>query len=310
MNRLAGIIVAVVGMLLTALSVAKITEGLTSTGIALIFLGILVIGLSFIPKPVNTTETPRMSTPETLAGIFYAPSEVFQNLRRHPRWLAALLIMAVLSAVYLNAFMYRLTPDRVANFAIDKTLEISFIANNEEAKKGVEAGRAKALEDNKNPVLRAGQAVNGFVGQVFLYAFLGAVFFLFALAMGGQLNFWQAFSAAVYAGFPISVLKFVLNTIVLFIKDPTDIHPILGQSSLIQDSLNFLVAPADHPVLFVLLGAFSLFTFYWLWLNATGLKNAGERVTSSIAWTATLTIFVLTILLSAISVLFFPSFIG
>ena len=310
MNRLAGIIVAVVGMLLTALSVAKITEGLTSTGIGLILLGILMIGLSFVPKPANPNETPRMSTAETLAGIFYAPSEVFQNLRRHPRWLAALLIMAVLSTVYFNAFMYRLTPDRVSNFAIDKTLEISFIANNEEAKKGVEAGRAKALEDNKNPVLRAGQAVNGFVGQVFLYALLGAIFFIFALAMGGQLNFWQAFSAAVYAGFPVAVVKFVLNSIVLFIKDPTDIHPILGQSSLIQDSLSFLVAPADHPVLFVLLGAFSLFTFYWLWLNATGLKNAGERVTSSIAWTATLTIFFLTILLSAVSVLFFPSFIG
>jgi hypothetical protein len=50
--------------------------------------------------------------------------------------------------------------------------------------------------------------------------------------------------------------------------------------------------------------------FYWLWLTATGLKNAGERVTSSIAWTATLTIYGLFILLGVLSALLFPSFIS
>ncbi len=309
MNRLAGIIVAVVGLLLTVLSALKVTAGLTSTGVALLLLGLLMIGLSFIPKP-ESDETPRMSTAETLAGIFYAPAEVFQNLRRHPRWLVALLVMSVLSAIFLNLFMYRLTSDRVANYAIDKTLEMSMIANNEEARKGVEAGRAQALEDNKNPVLRAGQAVNGFVGQVFLYAFLGAIFLVFALVMGGQMNYWQAFSAAVYAGFPIAVIRFVLNSIVLFIKDPIDIHPILGQSTLIQDNLGFLVTPSENPVIFVLLSSFSLLMFYWIWLNSTGLKNAGEKVSSSAAWTATITIFVVMLLLGVISALLFPSFIS
>ncbi len=309
MNRLAGIIVAVVGLLLTVLSVLKVTAGLTSTGVALLLLGLLMIGLSFVPKP-ESSETPRMSTAETLGAIFYAPTEVFQNLRRHPRWLVAVLVMSVLSAIFLNLFMYRLTPDRVANYAIDKTLEMSFIANNEDARKGVELGRAQALEDNKNPVIRAGQVVNSFVGQVFLYAFLGAVFFVFALVMGGQMNYWQAFSAAVYAGFPIAVIRFVLNSIVLFIKDPIDIHPILGQSTLIQDNLGFLVVPADNPVIFVLLSSFSLLMFYWIWLNSTGLKNAGEKVSSGTAWTATITIFVVMLLLGLVSALFFPSFIS
>ncbi len=309
MNRLAGIIVAVIGLLIVVLSVANVVPGITSTGIALILLGALVIGLSFVPKPA-ADDTAKMSTPSTLLNMFTSPSEVFQNLRRHPRWLAAVLIMAVLSAVFSNLFLYRLTPDRVANYAIDKTLEISFIANNEQARKGVEDGRAKALEDNKNPVLRVGQAVNGFVAMVFLYAFLGAIFLLFALAMGGKINFWQAFSAAVYAAFPIAVIKFVLNTIILFVKDPTDIHPILGQTSLIQDSPNFLVNPAESPVLFVLLGAFSLFSIYWIWLNATGLKNAGEKITASTAWTITISLFVIMTLLGTIVTYIFPSFIS
>jgi len=307
MNRLAGIIVAVIGMLIAVLSILKVVPGLTQTGVVLMLLGGLIIGLSFVDKP-ESDETPRMPTAETLTKIFYAPAEVFQNLRRHPRWLVAVLIMSILSAIFYNAFLQRLTPERVTNFAIDKTLEMPMM--NDEARRQVESGRAQAIEDSKNPVQLAGQAVNGFAGQVFLYCFLGAVFFLFALAMGGKINFWQAFSAAVYASFPIAVIRFVLNTIILFVKDPTEIHPILGQSSLIQDSLNFLVTPSANPVLYTLLSAFSLLAFYWIWINATGLKNAGERITPSIAWTATLSIFLIGVALSVIAALLFPGFIS
>jgi len=307
MNRLAGIIVAVIGLLLTVLSILKVVPGLTQTGVVLILLGGLIIGLSFVDKP-EPDETPRMPTPNTLTGIFYAPGEVFQNLRRHPRWLVAVLIMSVFSAIFYNAFLYRLTPERVTNYAIDKTMEMPMM--NDDARKAIEASRAQTIADNKNPVQRVAQSIHGFAGQVFLYAFLGAVFFLFALAMGGKINYWQAFSAAVYASFPVAVIRFVLNTIILFIKDPIEIHPITGQGSLIQDNLSFLVTSAENPVLYTLLSAFSLLAFYWIWMNATGLKNAGERVTNSIAWSATLAIFFVGVTLSVVAALLFPSFIS
>jgi hypothetical protein len=305
MNRLAGIIVAVVGLLAAVLSIAKVLPGLTGTGVALLCLGGLVIGLSFVEKP-ETEDEPRMSTPSTLSNIFFAPTDVFRNLRRHPRWLVAVLIMSILGAVFTNLFLYRLTPDRVANYAIDKTLEMSML--NDDARKQIESGRQKAIEDNKNPVIRVGQAVNSFVGGTFLYAFLGGVFLLFALAMGGKINYWQGFSAAIYAMFPVAVIRFVLNTIILFLKDPSDIHPITGQSSLIQDNLGFLVKPSDHPVLFTLLTSISILWFYWIWMNATGLKNAGEKVTPSIAWAATLTIYAVLLLFGVAIATLFPSF--
>ncbi|HTK25452.1 MAG TPA: YIP1 family protein [Pyrinomonadaceae bacterium] len=307
MNRIAGIVVAVIGLVIAVLSIAKIIPSLTVSGVCLILLGGLVIGLSFIDKP-DTEGSERMSTASTLGNIFFAPSEVFGNLRRHPRWLVAAIIMSLLSAVYLNAFMYRLTPERVANYAIDKTLQMSMLDDNARAK--IEQGRANAIEQNKNPVLRTGQAVNSFVGEVFLYAFLGLVFFLFALAMGGKMNYWQAFAVAVYAFFPVTVIRQILNLILLFIKDPADIHPILGQRSLVQDNLNFLVAPADHPVIFVLLGWVSILWLYWIVLNSIGLKNAGERVSSTAAWAATLTIWAVGLLISLLFAMIFPSFLS
>ena len=113
---------------------------------------------------------------------------------------------------------------------IDKTLEMSFL--NDEARAQIERGRADAIAENKDPVRRAGQAVTGFATSVFGYCFLAAVFMLFAMAMGGKIYWWQALSATVYAAFPFSVLRSLLNTLILFLKDPADIHPMEAKKQL------------------------------------------------------------------------------
>src|SRR4051812_48492244 len=110
MNRIAGIVFAAVGLLLAVLSIAKVVPGLTQTGVVMILAGGLMIGLSFVDKPM-TDGVERMSTPSTLANIFFSPGETFQNFRRHPRWLGAVIIMVVLSATYNNLFLQRLGPD-------------------------------------------------------------------------------------------------------------------------------------------------------------------------------------------------------
>lgn len=309
MNRLAGIIVAAIGFVTAILSITGVVPYLTQPGVVMLVLGGLMIGLSFIDRPDPEGEE-RMSTGSTLVNIFFSPSEVFRNLRRHPRWLAALLLMSLMSAVYGNLFVNRLTAERITNFAIDKTLEMPMIAGNEQARKQIEEGRVQAIEQAKHPVAQAGQAVSGFAMSFFGYAFLALVFFLFVMAMGGKINFWQAFSAAVYAAFPVNLLRNVVSSIILYLKDPADIHPILGAQTLVQDSLNFLVLPAEHPVIYTLLGAFGLLTLYWVWLNATGLKNAGERVSGTAAWSAAIGIFVLILFFGMAMAALFPGFIS
>jgi hypothetical protein len=307
MNRLAGIILAAIGLLVAVLGALKVLPGMTGTGVWIILGGGLIIGLSFIPKP-EPDGAPRMSTAETLTKIFYAPAEVFQNLRRHPRWFVAVLIMSLFSTIYANAFINRLTAERVVNYTIDKTKEMSFL--DERGRAEIEKGRADAIEENKNPVRRVGTAVSDFIGKMFWIALLAAIFLVFALVLGGKLNFWQSFAATAYAMFPVYVIRYVASLIILYLKDPTDVHPIIGANSLVQDSLNFLVTSADNPVLFSLLSAFSILGFYWIWLNATGLKNAGEKVTPTAAWTAVLSIWLLGVVLSVLLALVFPSFLS
>lgn len=310
MLRYSSIGVFVVGVIIIVLGATKVVPNVISAGVGLALLGALLFGLSFVPEPASESQVGEMSPIERLTKIFYAPAEVFQNLRRHPRWLIAILVMTVVSAAYTNVFINRLGVERVTNYAIDKTLEMPMIANNEEARKSVEAGRAQAIADNKNPITQVAQTVNTLVGLVFWYAFLGLVFLLFALAMGGRINFWQAMSAAVYAGFPVFIINKLLSFVILYIKDPTDVHPILGSSTLVTDSLNFLVKSSENPVLYAFLGAFSLLSLYWVWLIATGLKNAGERVSGTIAWSAAFGVWLILLTFSVVMAYLFPSFIS
>lgn len=303
MNRFTGIIVAVVGVLIAVLSFLKFIP-LVSTGVSLILLGLLVFGLSFVPKPA-TEDTPRMSTSETLGAIFYAPTKVFRNLRRHPRWLVVLLISAILSAVYINAFYIRLTPKRIADFTVDKIAQSGFVPPEAVAKV-----REQTLETATNPISRAGQSVNSFVGLVFITAFVGLIFWLFGMVMGGNINYWQAFSATAYTIFPVSVITYILSLVILFIKDPDQIHPLIGQNSLVQDNLSFLVSSATNPVIFSLLSALSILGFYRLWLNAVGLQNAGERITPTIAWSAAITVWIAGLLLAVIMAMLFGNFLS
>ena len=111
MNRLAGIIFAAIGLIVAVLSILKVVPGLTPTGVVMIVVGGIIIGLSFINKPEDDG-TERMSTPSTLINIFFSPSEVFRNLRRHPRWLVAVIIMAALSSIYSRALASSKIPRR------------------------------------------------------------------------------------------------------------------------------------------------------------------------------------------------------
>lgn len=306
MNLIAGVVVAALGLVIAILSVLNVVPGLTGTGVGMILFGGVMIGMSFINRaPV---EDSGMSTPSTLLNIFVSPSETFQALKRNPKWLVAVLVMTVLSVTYTNLFTERLTAERVANYSIDKTLEMSFMTD--DARKGIEAGRAQTIADLKSPVKRVAGIFSSFAGLVVFFALLGLLFFLVVTAFGGSIYYWQAFAVGVYAAFPVAVIRFVLNTIVLYMKDPSEIHPILGHSSLIQDNLSFLVSSAENPVIYTVLASLSLLSFYWIWLNATGLKNGGENVSSSTGWSGSLMAFGIIFFLGVIMALLFPSFIS
>jgi hypothetical protein len=131
------------------------------------------------------------------------------------------------------------------------------------------------------------------------------------MAMGGAMNFWQTFAAIIHAWFPAWMITTILSFIILFLKDPSDVHPIRGaQEGLVTDNLGILMNPADSPMLWALLASIDALTFYAFYLTAAGLKNAGEKVSASAGWTAAIVVWVLGTAFGILMAALFPSFIS
>jgi hypothetical protein len=303
----AGIVIFAIGLIIAVTGIAKILPGGIGTGAAFAFWGILLIAFSLIPlpQPSATDEAP-ISAAGKLAGIFYEPTRVFRNLRSHPHWLAAFLVIVVLNGIYAAAFVQRLTPERIVDHTFDKMADSPI---KPPADRMAEM-KEQALLQAKQPVQRVQSFAKSFVGAFVFTSLLAGLYLLGILAFGGRINFWQAFAAIVYSLLPVAVISKCLSLVILFIKDPDSIHPILNQESMLQDNLSVLFNPAEHPVFFVLASAIGLLSFYGLWLRATGLQNVGHKVNSSAAWGTTITFWLLGYALLAVFTFFFASFIS
>ena len=296
----------VLGLLMIVAGIAKFLPGGLGTGLAFICWGIILFAFSFIRLPLTATDEAPMSWIQKLTGVFFEPSRVFRNLRSHPHWLAAFLVIVIVNIIYTNAFVQRLTPERIVGHTMDKLAE-SPIKPPPEA---MEQAREDALQQAKQPIQRAQSAGKTFVGVFVLGAIVAGLYLVAIMVFGGRINFWQALAVYFYASVPVVLVTKLISLVILYLKDPADIHPILGQETLVQDNLGVLFNPADNPVLFVAASVIGVLSFYGLWLRAKGLQNGGTKVSSTAGWGATLTVFVLWVLFAVTITAIFPSFIS
>ena len=302
----AGLALVVVGIIVLIGGIASMIVGGIGTGVALCALGVLFFALSFARLPNVPDAPPPMGTVGRLTGIFFEPSAVFQNLRAHPRWLAAILIAGLINAAYITAFTHRLTPERIIGFTVDKLEESPLKPPPEQLAKM----RTEGVEQAKTPTAQIGNAVKGVVGAFFGAAFVAALCLLGVLAFGGRMHFWQTYAVVGYVIFPFTLIQKGISFIILFIKSPDDIHPLLGQESLVYDNLGLLVSAKDHPVLFVIAASIGVLSFYRLWLTAKGLHLGGYKVSSSAGWGVAITLFIVFLLFGMAIAAIFPSFLG
>ena len=298
----------VLGLIVVGGGAAKFIPGGLGTGAAVCFLGIVLFALSFIPLPVIADGEPPLSWFEKITGVFYEPSRVFRNLRVNPYWAGAYLTIVVLTAIYSTAFIQRITPERIVDHTVEKLAQMGppFAPPPER----LEDIRNQQLESLKNPVQRVGAVAKSFVGLFVFIAIIAALSLLGVLAFGGRINFWQALAATFYASVPIVAIQKILGLVILYLKSPDDLHPILNQETTLQDNLGILFTPADHPILFVLASFIGFTSLYGLWLRARGLQWGGTRVSKGQGWGVAITLWVLFIILATILTALFPGFIS
>lgn len=303
-----GIALFVLGLLVLGAGIPGIFPGGIWTGIVVAFSGILLFAFSFIPLPMIPNEEAPLSFFDRVTGIFYEPSRVFRNLRLHPQWVGPFVVVIVLSAIYTFAFVQRITAERIVEHMTQKVAEMPAPFTPPTA--AIEKMRTDQMAELKNPIQRVGTVMKTSVGLFVLGAFVAALCMLLVLVFGGRINFWQSLAVVFHVWMPVMAIQKLLGLVILYLKSPEDLHPVLHQETTLQDNLGILMTPAEHPVLFVMLSFIGLTWFYLVWLRAKGLRLAGTKVSNGAAWGASLTIYILFMLFALLMTALFPGFIS
>ena len=294
-----------VGLILLVLAITRIVAIGAGAGGSLCFLGVVLFALSFIRLPLVQNPEAPLSWFDRVTGIFYEPSRVFRNLRSNPNWLAPFLVIWVLSSIYTTAFIQRITPQRIVEHTVEKVSQ-SFSPPPE----AIEKMRTDQMEALTTPAARVGSLLQAAVAIFVISAFIAALCFLGILVFGGRINFWQALAVILHAAVPIVLINKLLGLVILYLKSPDDLHPILNQDTTLQDNLSILFTPATNPVLFVIASYIGLTSFYGLWLRAKGLHLGSTKATSGAGWGVSLLLFFLSMLLWTVITALFPQFIS
>ena len=298
----------VIGLVLCIGLAAKLIPGGIFTGVLVALMGIVLFAFSFIPLPVIPESEAPLSFFDKVTGIFYEPSRVFRNLRAHPHWVGAYVVVVVLSAIYSFAFVNRITPERIADYMTQKVAEMPAPFTPPPA--AIEQMKTDQLAEMKNPIQRAGAIAKLAVGLFLQGALAAAICLLAVLVFGGRINYWQSLSVVFFALIPVMTIQKLLGLAILYLKSPDDLHPILNQETTLQDNLGILFSAAEHPVLFVLASFIGLTWFYLIWLRGKGLHYAGTKVSSSAGWAGSLAVYLALMFYAVVLTALFPQFIS
>ena len=244
------------------------------------------------------SDAPAMSTPETLANIFFEPGRTFEALRPRPRFLvAALVCLAVFMAFYVT-YMTRVGYDNVIDAETSMARQSNPNANEE--------ALAAGAQMQKGAIVKNIRMWSPIIGFAVVFAAGAGLYLLGTMLMGGALSYKQALAVWVYSSLPPLVLMTLLNFVLLFLRPPEDAAEIAQatQRGLVRANVGALVDGSAHPFLATALGSIDLLVFYGLFLAAIGLRKVGKLKSGS-AWTIVLALWgirvIFTLILSAVT---------
>ena len=206
-----------------------------------------------------------MSEAGRLAGIFWEPKPVFQDLAARPRFWAPLIIMTVLAVVLMVSFSRVVGFESMTRRQIEASPRTAQMPP-EQRERAIQMGLKFAV-----PFAYGGAALGFTVSAL---AIAGILLGCVNLLGGAKVSYPQAFSITCYSFLP-SGLATILAMVVMFLKDPADFdlqHPLplnLGA---------FLDKSAVGSFVYSLAGSLDLFSIWVLLLLALGFSSAARKM--------------------------------
>lgn len=227
------------------------------------------------PENIPVEEPPRMSEVGTLGSIFFEPGETFEDLRRKPRFVFAMLISIALLTLFMALFFGKLGEDRIRRSVTEQfdknPMTASVPAEQRKQQIDVQVTITKYLPYAMPVFLLIGFAI-------------GAVaYWLGGKAVGGDGNFLHGLSVYVYSSFPPLVVAMLANLVVLFLKSADEMDFASSQRGLVQANPGFFLDGKEAPVLTTLVSSLDLFAIWGWILAAIGLQKV-MKISKGSAW--------------------------
>lgn len=215
-----------------------------------------------------------MSELETVAKVFYAPSEVFSTFVARPRFLLAwaLVIICAASVNYLV----------ISKVGFENIIRAQIESNSRTADLSIEQ-KQQIIDTQTSPVVTGIAYVSPAVAILVLFALGGAYYWLGSNAMGATTNFMQGLSVWLYSSLPPTVVLSLANIVVILLKSADDLSPSAFERGLVNVSpAMFLGGDASKPVA-ALLAAVDLFSIWGWVLAAIGLQRTA-KLSAAASW--------------------------
>jgi len=217
--------------------------------------------LAETPQPVGET----LSAPATLTGVFFEPGRVFDALRAQPRFLAATIILLLLTIAVTFVVYQRIDMGEYIRSKMEKS-----------------SSSAQQTPEQKEMGVKFGKIIGAVLipASVPITVFAGAALYLLGvMAFGGSISYKQSLAVWAYSSLPPAVFASIVAILVLFLKAADTIDP---EHMLVTNPGAFMSAESS-PVVVALLSQFDILRFYGLFLAALGLRKVA-RMSSGSAW--------------------------
>lgn len=204
--------------------------------------------------------TAKIGSFQRLIKMFYAPGEVFDDIKTKPTWLVVLIAMMVLT--------------------IGAQAIVLPHMDNEATLRARLGDRADEISDEQiETMIAGGEKITRFIPLItavvvpIMWAILAAIFLLMLKMVGSETDFVTTLSATLHAYWPSSAVATVLTVALIQRVDKITEQEI---PNLVKSHLGVLL-PADAPAwLSSMASTFSVFNIWTLALLVVGFKVVGR----------------------------------
>jgi len=213
--------------------------------------------------PPESTPAP-MSEFSRIAGVFFEPAKTFEDVAARPRWLVPLLLVIFMTVVYMVTFSQRIGWERMMRQRFESTSAGAQLTEEQKEQRVAMAARFAPI----------GGFAGALVGLPVTYLLESAILLgIVAGMLSAPVKFKQVFAVVCYSGL-LALISVPLSIAVMFLKNPDDFNM---QNPLMFNPGAFLDPLSGSKFMYSLASSLDLFSFWAIFLVATGLKAAGGR---------------------------------